>query len=153
MHPANALHSGLANGAGITTSLIALISNAAPADQAIATACSYLFRSLGSVVGISIISSLVQAQLRSRLQASLGSSKEAEEIVRNVRESLDFIRRLEPDVAATVREAYAKSIRDGFGVVLGLVVCAAVASCEFVVFLLVILGVVTAFCGSRAKWR
>ena len=35
---------GLGNGISITTCLVGLIANAAPADQAIATACSYLFR-------------------------------------------------------------------------------------------------------------
>ena len=45
---------GFGSGIGVTTSLIALISNAAPEDQAVTTACSYLFRSLGSVMGIAI---------------------------------------------------------------------------------------------------
>ena len=37
------------NGIGVTTSLIGLIANAAPKDQAITTACSYLFRYLSPV--------------------------------------------------------------------------------------------------------
>ena len=123
--------SGLTNGAAITTSLIALISNAQPADQAIATACSYLFRSLGSVLGLSILSATVQQQLRVRLRDALGSGAEADAIVRNVRESLDYIRGLDPSVAQLVRQAYGESIRDGFGLVCGLVVCACIAACEF----------------------
>lgn len=35
---------GFSNGIGVTTSLIGLIANAAPKDQAMTTACSYLFR-------------------------------------------------------------------------------------------------------------
>ena len=40
------------NGIGITTTLIALIANAAPKDQAITTACSYLFRYLSPVMPV-----------------------------------------------------------------------------------------------------
>ena len=74
-------------GSGITTSLISLIANAGQADQAIATAgkisaflsinllnkvaVSYLFRSLGSVVGLSVGATLVQRTLRSSLQRKL----------------------------------------------------------------------------------
>ena len=35
---------GFSNGVGVTTTLISLIANVPPKDQAIATACSYLFR-------------------------------------------------------------------------------------------------------------
>jgi hypothetical protein len=93
------------NGTGITTTLIALISNAGPEDQAIATAgavssrfpwlvfcffplhhtehlpltVSYLFRSLGSVITLSIGSSITQYTLRGHLRASL-SGEDAEEV-------------------------------------------------------------------------
>lgn len=44
--------SSFANGIGVTTSLISLIANAAPKDQAITTACSYLFRYCFSFVTV-----------------------------------------------------------------------------------------------------
>lgn len=85
-------------GAGITTSLISLIANAGPEDQAIATAgeycvkpcllqlthsiVSYLFRSLGSVVGISMGSTIVQMSLRSTLIKRL-SGQDVEEVRRS----------------------------------------------------------------------
>ncbi|KAI4134394.1 MAG: hypothetical protein LQ347_001572 [Umbilicaria vellea] len=72
---------GFSNGIGVTTSLIALISNASPADQAVATACSYLFRSLGSVVGLSISATVVQQSLRIQLRDRLRSGKDADNIV------------------------------------------------------------------------
>ena len=79
-------------GTGITTSLIALISNAGTVDQAIATAgtvsickkqsfhlshiepmilVSYLFRSLGAVVGLSVASTILQGSLRHTLKQKL----------------------------------------------------------------------------------
>ena len=80
------------------------------------------------MLGLSILSAVVQQQLRVRLDRALGTGADAEEIVKNVRESLDYIRGLDPQVARLVREAYGESIRDGFGVVCGLVACAGIAS-------------------------
>ena len=80
------------------------------------------------MLGLSILSAIIQQQLRVRLNVALGSGADAEEIVRNVRESLDYIRGLDSQVARVVRDAYGESIRDGFGVVCGLVACAGVAS-------------------------
>ncbi|KAL8801321.1 MAG: hypothetical protein Q9182_004527 [Xanthomendoza sp. 2 TL-2023] len=111
----------LGNGIGVTSSLIGLISNAAQADQAVATACSYLFRSLGSIIGLSLCATVVQQSLRDKLQDRLSSGKDAEEIVQRVRQSLDFIKTLPPEVKQVVRECYSHAIRNGFGLMLGIV--------------------------------
>lgn len=121
---------GFCSGIGVTTSLIGLIANAAPEDQAVVTACSYLFRSLGSVVTLSLTASVIQQSLRNQLQNQLNSGKDADEIVKRVRESLDYIKTLEPEVRNLVRQCYAKSIRDGFGFILGMIACAMVGSCK-----------------------
>jgi hypothetical protein len=104
----------LANGNGVTTTLIALLANARPEDQAIATACSYLFRSLGSVFGLAISSTALNQVLRTSLRDQLGSGTEADKIADGVRRNLDFINKLEPTVRAIVRECYAKSTRVAF---------------------------------------
>jgi predicted MFS family arabinose efflux permease len=119
---------GFGNGIGVTTSLIALISNAAPKDQAVTTACSYLFRSLGSVIGISLSSTVVQQSLRNNLIRDLGSGKEADEIVQHVRRSLDYIRTLNPEVREVVRRCYGHAARDGFALMIGIVFFAMVSS-------------------------
>ena len=119
---------GLGNGSGVTTSLIALISNAAPADQAIATACSYLFRSLGSVLGLSVQSALFQALLRKNLEKRLTGDTDAAEIARRVRESLDFVRELSPLLQVKVRAAYGESVIAVFGSVIAISSGAMVAS-------------------------
>ncbi|GAV99646.1 MFS general substrate transporter [Lentinula edodes] len=93
--------SGLGNGGGITTSLISLISNAGQKDQAIATAVSYLFRSLGSVVGLSVGSTILQDVLRSILQQRL-TGQDINEIVRRVRESLDYLNELDQSTRTIV---------------------------------------------------
>ncbi|GAW11224.1 hypothetical protein ANO14919_005660 [Xylariales sp. No.14919] len=91
----------------ITTTLIAIIANAAPEDAAIAIACSYLFRSLGTIIGISISTATLQQMLRVNLAEELGSADRAKAIEEQVRLSLDYIRRLDPDIAIIVRKCYA----------------------------------------------
>ncbi|TGJ80592.1 hypothetical protein E0Z10_g8186 [Xylaria hypoxylon] len=91
----------------ITTTLIAIIANAAPEDTAVAIACSYLFRSLGTTIGISISTATLQQMLRVNLAQNLGGADRAREIEGQVRLSLDYIRRLDPDVAIIVRKCYA----------------------------------------------
>ena len=117
-------------GIGVTTTLIGLIANAAPEDQAIATACSYLFRSLGSVVILSLSASIIQQSLRDQLREYLSSGKDVEEIMKRVRQSLDYVKTLEPSVRYNVRQCYAKSTRNGFVFTLGISCCAMLASCE-----------------------
>ncbi|KAK7034593.1 hypothetical protein VNI00_012224 [Paramarasmius palmivorus] len=103
------LVSGFGNGGGITTSLIALISNAGHSDQAIATAVSYLFRSLGSVVGLSIGSTILQDSLRSTLRKSL-TGHDIDLIVKRVRESLKYLDELDPHTKSIVKSSYESSI-------------------------------------------
>lgn len=85
---------------------MALITNASHEDTAVVIACSYLFRSLGSAIGISVAAAILQQILRTQLAARLGSGDVADGIVEHVRESLDYIRDLEPDVADVVRRCY-----------------------------------------------
>ena len=121
---------GYCLGIGTTTTLIGLIANAAPEDQAIATACSYLFRSLGSVVVLSLAASVVQQSLRAQLQEHLDSAKDAEEIVKRVRESLDYVKTLKPTVQEAVRQCYAHSTRNGFAFTFCIACCAMLSSCK-----------------------
>ncbi|ERF75916.1 hypothetical protein EPUS_01282 [Endocarpon pusillum Z07020] len=119
---------GFGNGVGVTTTLIALISNAAPEDQAVTTACSYLFRSLGSVIGISLSSTVVQQSLRSYLIRDLGSGEEADRIVQRVRRSLEYIRTLDPEVRDMVRRCYGHAVRDAFALMIGITFFALISS-------------------------
>ncbi|KAL3475155.1 major facilitator superfamily domain-containing protein [Aspergillus californicus] len=116
------------NGIGVTTTLISLISNATPEDQAVVTACSYLFRSLGSVIGLSLSSTVVQQVLRERLRYALRDSKDIDRIVDGVRQSLDYIKTLDPDVAKTVRDCYGWATNKGFAFMIGIVLFAFVSS-------------------------
>ncbi|KAL9578558.1 MAG: hypothetical protein Q9212_005644, partial [Teloschistes hypoglaucus] len=100
-------------GMTITASLIAIISNVEAKDQAVATACSFLFRALGCAVGVSIVGLVNQQVLASRLRASLDPSV-ADEILEEVATGLDFIKHLEPGLQALVRRCYSEGIQSGF---------------------------------------
>ncbi|KAF8590764.1 MFS general substrate transporter [Ramaria rubella] len=119
-------------GVVITTALIALIANVTPSDQAVATAISYLFRSLGSVIGISAGSVLVQHNLRVYLKARLsGADQDIDEIVRRVRESLSYVDSLDPVTRAIVRGTYEEALSAAFLMAAALAVCTLV-SCLFI---------------------
>lgn len=114
---AGLVFSGYGGGMGVTTTLIALIANADPKDQAIATACSYLFRSLGSVLGLSISAAVVQQSLRMQLHDKL-KGDEADKIVERVRQSLDYLNDLDPNTRELVRSCYQKATNAAFGFML-----------------------------------
>lgn len=125
--------SAFGNGIGVTTTLIGLrmlspfvpisdllltywiVANASHEDQAVATACSYLFRSLGSVMGLTLSSTVIQQSLRTGLRSALRDVEDIDKIVDNIRQSLDYIRNLEPHVKQLVRECYGRAISHGFG--------------------------------------
>ncbi len=93
---------------GVTTSLIGLLANATVEDTAVVVACSYLFRSLGSSIGISISSAVLQQVLRGELDRRLVGD-DAREIEERVRQNLDYIRQLAPEVAEMVRVSYQRA--------------------------------------------
>ncbi|KAF5390042.1 hypothetical protein D9757_003893 [Collybiopsis confluens] len=114
-------------GGGITTSLISLISIAGHKDQAIATAVSYLFRSMGSVVGLSVGSTILQDVLRSDLRRRL-TGKDTDEIVKRVRESLDYLNQLDQETRTIVLGSYEDAIHTTMWFCFSMAVCAAAAS-------------------------
>lgn len=119
---------GFSNGIGVTSTLIGLIANAGRENIAVATACSYLFRSLGSVFGVSISATAFNQALRAQLRDRLGSGKDAEKIAERVRQSLEYLKELAPDIRSTVRQSYAKSASVAFSVQIVLVFGAALAA-------------------------
>ncbi|CAI4211814.1 unnamed protein product [Parascedosporium putredinis] len=105
----------LGAGCGITTTLVALLSNALPEDTAVVVACSYLFRSLGSSIGISVSSAVLQNVLRTELRTRLGDGDAARQIEESVRKDLRAIADLPAAVAADVRESYRLAVGAAMG--------------------------------------
>ncbi|KAI0081600.1 member of the major facilitator superfamily [Panus rudis PR-1116 ss-1] len=119
---------GLGIGTAITTTLIALIANAGPQNQAVATAVSYLFRSLGSVVGLSLVSTAAQETLRSKLYSRLSGNDAVEEIIEGARKSLNYIAELPPKIREKVVLSYADSVRLAFWLSVSLYLAALISS-------------------------
>lgn len=85
------------------------------------TACSYLFRSLGSIIGLSLSATVVQQILRERLRSALRDSKDIDRIVQGVRQSLEFIKTLDPQIRDIVRRCYGTATNLGFAFMIGIV--------------------------------
>ena len=122
---------GFGGGVTTTSTLIALIANADARDQAVVTACSYLFRSLGSVLSLSLSATVVQQSLRAQLREVLPDGKEADKIVERVRQSLDYINELEPHMRELVRVCYQRATNAAFGLSV-MIVCLALVSASFI---------------------
>lgn len=116
------------NSSGITTSLVSLIANAGPANQSIATAGSYLYRSMGSVLGLSIGSTLIQQTLRSSLRTSLAGREDIDIIAKRVRESLAYLDELDPSTRRIVVSSYERALFIAFCFTTLMGFCAAVSS-------------------------
>ena len=86
--------------------IVALLANAETEDTAVVIACAFLFRALGSSMGISLSSAVLQQTLRNELAARLPEGDQAREIEERVRKSLEYIKELPPNLAAEVRSSY-----------------------------------------------
>jgi hypothetical protein len=100
-------------GAAVTATLICMIANIDRKDLAVATACSFLVRSIGAATGISLASVVVQQILRTQLHSRLDAS-DADNIAEKVRQSIDYIRTLEPHVRDIVISCYVNAITGAF---------------------------------------
>jgi MFS family permease len=81
---------GLGFGACLTVVLIALISSVPASEQAAVTGMSYLFRSTGSVIGITMTQSLIQNLLNTYLHERIKGDN-ADWIISQVRKSIQSI--------------------------------------------------------------
>ena len=93
--------------------LTLIVSNVTAADQAVATACMFLFRSLGAAVGVSLVSLVIDQILGLKLRAAL-DPKDADQILGELKKSLDIIKRLPPELRVVVRDCYRSGIQSGF---------------------------------------
>ena len=111
-----------------TDSHLVVVSYAGRDDQAVGIACLYLFRSLGSVIGISLSAATIQQVLRRQLHQALHDNLDVDVIVERVRKSLEYIKTLDPDMQALVRGCYEMATRGSYVLDLILVVGAIGAS-------------------------
>lgn len=94
----------------ITTTLIALISSVSKTDVAVATGLTYLFRTTGQVLGVSLSGTLLQGVLLSKLRQRIHGPN-AEELISRIRHSTDVIRELDPILRKSATDSYADALR------------------------------------------
>ncbi|KAI0036084.1 MFS general substrate transporter [Vararia minispora EC-137] len=109
----------------ITTTLIAIIAGVSKADVAVATGITYLFRTTGQVLGVSLSGTVLQAVLLGKLHARI-HGPDAEKIIASIRHSTSVIATLDPERRQAAISSYADALRVVF-------ICQAV--CNFLALL------------------
>ncbi|EPS41134.1 hypothetical protein H072_4970 [Dactylellina haptotyla CBS 200.50] len=112
---------GYGYGGMLTVTLIALISSVDHEFQAVITSASYAFRATGSTIGVTVASAVFQNVLKGQLEGRLGGrGSEAEDVIRRVRESFDYVVKVPLQWRGMVLQAEMEALRAVFGVALGL---------------------------------
>ncbi|KAI8074876.1 major facilitator superfamily-domain-containing protein [Gongronella butleri] len=120
------LMDGFSLGLVLTTTLIAMLSCVGPKEMATITSMSYLFRSAGGVIGISVTSAIFQGKVKSLLAERI-TGPDAEKYIEIARKSMNDIRVLLPDdVLQVVLETYQLALRYAFGA------CIFIAAMQFI---------------------
>ncbi|KZP24647.1 vacuolar amino acid permease [Athelia psychrophila] len=94
----------------ITTTLIAMIAGVAREDMAVATGVTYLFRTTGQVLGVSLSGTVLQAVLQKKLQERI-TGPGAAQIIESIRHSTEVVRTLEPHLKQAAIASYADALR------------------------------------------
>ncbi|KAH8177317.1 major facilitator superfamily protein [Sarocladium implicatum] len=85
---------GIGYGGHLTTTLLACIASVDHSQQAVITSATYLARSLGGTIGITIGSAVYQNILKTRLWEELGDKPHAAEIIKRIRDDLAALKDL-----------------------------------------------------------
>ena len=116
--------SGICYGGMLTVNLSALIAALDHTHQAVVTSASYMFRSTGATIGITVASSIFQNLLKFQLFAHLGDRENAEEIIARIRRNVEEVKLLPDDWKVPILESYMAALRGVFFFCLGLSVLA-----------------------------
>jgi len=119
---------GCSYGSMLTITLLALISAVDHEHQAVITSASYLFRSTGSTIGISISGAVFQNILNIRLRENLDGVKHGPEIIEKLRNSIDEIKHLPPSLYLDILNSYMASLRGVFVAILGMTILSGLIS-------------------------
>ncbi|GMK56737.1 hypothetical protein CspeluHIS016_0305770 [Cutaneotrichosporon spelunceum] len=100
-------------GAVTTLTIVALIADIGREHVAVATSLSYMFRTTGQVLGVSLSGALTQAVLQRELEQRI-TGPGAQKIITQVRESSDSIRTLPPVQQAAAIASYQRALNAVF---------------------------------------
>ena len=94
----------------LTTALVALVSAVDHAHQALVTSASYTFRYMGSALGVSVSSAVFQNVVGDKLWCRFAGRPGAEDIIEDVRKSLDSVKKLPPEWRDDVLSSYMAAV-------------------------------------------
>ncbi|OWZ29452.1 multidrug resistance protein fnx1 [Cryptococcus neoformans AD2-60a] len=100
-------------GAVTTLTIVALIADVGPEHVAIATSLSYVFRTIGQVLGVALSGALTQAVLARELEKRI-QGHNAEETIASIRESSASIRYLPEPLKSIAIASYQKGLHAVF---------------------------------------
>ena len=120
---------GLGFGGVLVVALVSLISSVDRQYQAVVTSASFAFRSIGSILGISITSTIFEHQLRKELGSRLGHNLEADHLVSRLRNRFDEIQYLSPVLRQDIVDCYAAALKAVFATTLAITICGTISSC------------------------
>ncbi|KAF8586896.1 vacuolar amino acid permease [Ramaria rubella] len=104
---------GFGTSAILTTTLIALIASVSREDMAVATGMSYLFRTSGQVLGVSLMGMLVQAILVRQLREKI-TGPGAQELIDRIIHETESIITLDPPLRKAATDSYSTALRAVF---------------------------------------
>jgi MFS family permease len=119
---------GMAYAAILTVTLIALIAACEHKFQAVITSASYAFRSTGSVIGVTIASSVFRNILQSELWERFGHQPELAKKLKEIQDNFDIIKELPEEFKRGVLDVYMDALRGVFLTLLGIAAIGAVIS-------------------------
>ncbi|KAG5355006.1 Multidrug resistance protein [Yarrowia sp. B02] len=130
----NLAFQGLAQGFILVSTLIGLCCQTGAADSASSIGVIYLFRSLGSVLGVNGVAHILQSRLRAELPDILADP----ELQLKVRKNVEFINHLAPAIQIEIRNVYKHALSFVF------------SSCSFITFIAFTMGFVV-YLHSRSE--
>lgn len=122
------LLNGIAYGAMLTITLLALLSAVGHEYQAVITSASYAFRSTGSTIGITLASAVFQNILKKGLWARFGDFPDADGIIRRIRDDIGDISHLPDEWSGGVKDTYMEALRGVWFLIAGLAIIGSITS-------------------------
>ncbi|KAI4274451.1 MAG: hypothetical protein LQ337_003932 [Flavoplaca oasis] len=119
---------GLGYGGMLVVALISLISSVDRKDQAVVTSASFAFRSIGSILGICIASTIFEHVLRQQLGDRLRHTQEADQIISRLRDNFDEVQSLPPELRQDVFDCYGVALKAVFATTLAMTICGTISS-------------------------
>ncbi|PTB78497.1 hypothetical protein M440DRAFT_1390158 [Trichoderma longibrachiatum ATCC 18648] len=115
-------------GAMLTSTLLACIAAVDHSQQAVITSATYLARSLGGTIGVTVSSAVYQNVLKDRLWKRFGDEPHAAEIIQKIRDDLNFLKHLPPGWHDGVLDSFMEAFRGVWFTMLALAIGALICN-------------------------